>query len=226
MELSVIKVGGSIAQQPTKLRILCKRINELSQKFSLVVIGGGGEFADTVRQFDKRFCLSDLAAHRMAILAMDQYSLLLTDLIPNAVATERLEQTKELLNGGKLPVFLPSKLMFCEDPLANSWDVTSDSIALYLARRLVACKVLLVTDVDGVFTADPKVYQDAKLIENLSAGELSAMKQLTSVDRFLPNLLSQTHIDCYVVNGLYPERVAAVLEGKKAVYTKLSGKSL
>ena len=58
--------------------------------------------------------------------------------------------------------------MLSEDPLENSWDVTSDSIAVYIADRLQV-KVLLVTDVDGVYTNDPKSNPEAKLIKKLSA---------------------------------------------------------
>jgi 5-(aminomethyl)-3-furanmethanol phosphate kinase len=221
----VVKVGGSLALQPEKLQNLCRKLAESSKKHMLVLVPGGGEFADIVRQLDKRFSLSKAASHRMAILGMDQYGWLLTDLIPNAVAIDSLDETAETLALGKLPVFLPSKLMFHDDPFENSWDVTSDSIALYLAGRLGARRVLLVTDVDGVYTADPKVHADAKLIKKLTAQELYALKQRTSVDKFFPKLLSQTMIDCCVVNGLFPLRIEAVLEGKKALYTQISGKS-
>ena len=59
--------------------------------------------------------------------------------------------------------------MFLEDPLEKSWDVTSDSIAAYIANLLQAQKLLLVTDVDGIFYEDPKKKLDTKLIEELSA---------------------------------------------------------
>jgi len=115
--------------------------------------------------------------------------------------------------------------MFQENPLENSWDVTSDSIAAYVAGRVNAGKVVLVTDVDGVFTSDPKKFSDAKLIEKLSAKELSKLNQRTSVDRYLPNLLLKARIDCYVVNGKYPERVEAVLAGQQTTCTLVSART-
>ncbi|MCW3999435.1 MAG: delta 1-pyrroline-5-carboxylate synthetase [Candidatus Bathyarchaeota archaeon] len=225
MDIAVLKVGGSLAEYPLKLRLLAQKIGELSVNHRLVVVGGGGEFADVVRQLDGRFGLSDCASHRMAILGMDQYGLLLADIIPNAVVTGSIEETLDVLDKGGLPVFLPSTMLFRLDPLENSWDVTSDSIALYVAGRLGASRLLLLTDVDGVYTADPKVHADAELIGKLSADELSDFKQRTSVDRYLPKLIVQTQIDCYVVNGLYPERVAAVLQKQEGIYTKISGKT-
>jgi hypothetical protein len=97
------------------------------------------------------------------------------------------------LDLGKLPVFLPSNLLLKEDPLENSWNVTSDSIAVYLADRLEVSKVLLVKDVDGVYPNDPKKHPDAKLIKNLSASQLLAMNKRTSVDKALPKLLENVN---------------------------------
>ena len=129
---------------------------------------------------------------------------------------------QETLDLGKLPVFLPSNFLLNKDPLENSWDVTSDSIAVYIAGQLHASRVLLVTDVDGVYTCDPKKFSDAKLISKLSAKELLKMNKKTSVDRFLPKLLLQLQIECFVVNGLYPDWVEAVLDGRDAVCTVIN----
>ena len=222
MTATVVKVGGSLANYPEKLRALCVKLSEVSLKHKLLVVPGGGEFADVVRDLDARFSLSCGASHRMAILGMEQYGFLLSDLMPNSFAVNRLEEVKKVLDLGKLPVFLPSNLLLSEDPLENSWNVTSDSIAVYIAGRLQVRKVLLVTDVDGVYTSDPKKYSDAKLIEKLSAEQLLAMNKRTSVDKFLPKLLLKLKVDCYVVNGLFPERVGAVLERQDAVCTLIN----
>ncbi len=219
MKATVIKVGGSLALQPEKLRALCVMLSEVSKNNRLIVIPGGGEFADAVRSLDKRFSLSSSASHRMAILGMDQYGLLLSDLIPNSVTVSKLEEIKYFLDSGGLPVFLPSNLLLGENELENSWDVTSDSIALFIAGKLETTKVLLVTDVDGIYMEDPKISPGAKLIRKLSAGELLAMNKRTSVDKALPKLLLHSPIDCFVVNGFFPERIEAVLNGQDALFT-------
>ena len=219
MDATVVKVGGSLALYPEKLRALCAKLSEISAKHKLIVVPGGGEFADVVRGVDKRFNLSSKASHRMAILGMDQYGFLLSDLMPCSCAVNQLENVQKVLDLGKLPVFLSSNLLLSEDPLQNSWDVTSDSITVYIAGQLHISKVLLVTDVDGVYTCDPKKHSDAKLIKRLSAKELLMMNKRTSVDKFLPKLLLQLQIECFVVNGLYPERVEAVLVGRDTVCT-------
>ena len=216
---AVIKIGGSLAEDPEQLKALCTKLSEFAKKYTITVVPGGGRFADVVRDFDKRFTLSNGISHRMAILGIDQFGLLLSQIIPNSCATYLLTDAKQLSEIGVVPVFLPSRLMFREDPLENSWNVTSDSIAAYVASRLHVAKVFLVTDVDGIFTKDPKKHADAALIERLSAEELLKLNKRTSVDRYLPKLLLEVSIDCYVVNGNHPERIEAILAGQQATCT-------
>lgn len=222
MDAVVVKVGGSLALQPEKLRRLCTKLTELSRVHRLIVVPGGGEFADAVRNLDSRFGLSPQASHRMAILGMDQYGLLLADLIPTSRLVDKLEGVQDILGSGRLPVFLPATSLSSETALETSWDVTSDSIAVYVAGKLCVSKAILVTDVDGIFTCDPKKFPDAKLIRKMSARDLLEMAERTSVDKFLPKLLLQLQVECYVVNGFHPQRIKAILNGKDAVCTLIT----
>ena len=222
---AVIKVGGSLAEDPERLKALCRKLSELAKTYALIVVPGGGRFADAVRELDQRFNLSSAVSHRMAILGMDQFGLLLCQVIPDSCATYLLDDAKQLSEVGVVPVFLPSRLMFRADPLENSWDVTSDSIAAYVANRVRAKKLILATDVDGVFTSDPKTRSDAKLIEQLSVEKLLGLKQRTSVDPYLPKLLLDAEICCYVVNGQYPDRIASVLAGQHTTCTVIAART-
>ncbi len=223
MNATVVKIGGSLSLYPEKLRALCLKISEISKEQKLIVVPGGGEFADVVRRLDKNFHLSSSTSHRMAILGMDQYGMLLSDLIPGSIMINKLEEIEYYFDLNKLPIFLPSQLLLREDPLENSWDLTSDSIAVYIADRLQVTKVLLVTDVDGIYNGDPKKFSEAKLINNLSVNELFAKNKRTSVDKALPKLLLKTPIDCFVVNGLFPERIKLILDGQDSIYTLIKG---
>jgi aspartokinase-like uncharacterized kinase len=219
MDINVVKVGGSLAENPDSLRVLCKKLGELSVQQGLVVVGGGGEFADVVRAQDELFGLSAFVSHRMAILGMDAYGFLLADLTPNSCVVDSFEGARRVLSEGKLAVFLPSRFMFSSDPLENSWDVTSDAITACIAERLEAKKILLLTNVDGIFNCDPKTCKDAQLISNITPEALLARNQRSSVDTILPKLLSQSKISCIVLNGLFPERVSAALRGQETVCT-------
>ena len=222
MDAVVVKVGGSLALKPEKLRDLCMKLSQLSHQQGLIVVPGGGEFADIVRDMDKRFKLAPSTNHRMAILGMDEYGMLLHDLSPNSECVDDFGLLKDTLKMGRLPIFLPSAFTFADDGLENSWDVTSDSIAAYVAERLGVRQVVLVTDVDGVFDCDPKKHPEAKLLMHVTAEKLLGMGR-TSVDKYLPKLLLQLKVECIVVNGFYPERVEAVLQRKKTVCTIIEG---
>ncbi len=215
---AVLKVGGSLAEYPTSLRRLCKELAIFAKDHKILIVPGGGKFADVVREFDKTYSLSDMVAHKIAILAMDQFGMFLSDITPNPHVSYSLEEVRDSPSG-TLPIFLPSRFIFRKDPLESSWDVTSDSVAAYIAGMIHANKLILVTDVDGIFTEDPKKSLDAKLIEEVSAKQLLSWNKRTSVDRALPRMLVKTKLDCYVVNGNYPKRIKAVLEMQKSVYT-------
>lgn len=216
---AVIKIGGSLAEDPERLRALCRKMSELAKKYALIVVPGGGKFADVTRDFDQRFALSSAVSHRMAILGMDQFGLLLSDIVPNSRVFRQFDDVKEIFEAKAMPILLPSHVLFQDDQLENSWDVTSDSIAAYIGERLNVKKVILVTDVDGIFTKDPKKHGDAKLIERISAKKLLTMNRRTSVDKFLPKLLSKAKIECYVVNGKYSARIEAILAGQRTTCT-------
>jgi aspartokinase-like uncharacterized kinase len=218
---AVIKVGGSLAEHAEALKALGVELSKIAKKHSFIVVPGGGKFADVVREYDKKFNLPPTYSHRLAILSMDQYGLLLSQLILDSCTFDGLEDASRFSDSKRVPVFLPSKLMFQENPLETSWDVTSDSIAAYFACRLHADKLILVTDVDGVFTENPLDHPDAKLLSEVSTEELLSRAERTSVDSFLPKLLLQHKLDCYVANGKYPERIHDILSGNKTTCTRI-----
>ncbi len=221
MGVIVVKIGGSLSQKPQELKVLCEKLSILARKYALVVVPGGAGFADCVRMYDRSFSLSPVVTHRMAILGMDQYGLLLSSFFSNCRIVDELDEIKSM-HVGELAIFLPSKYMFEVDPLENSWDVTSDSIAGYIAGKLCSEKVLLVKDVDGIFTGDPKKMLDGKLIRHLYAQQLLELNKSTSVDVYLPKVLLKSKVRCYIVNGLYPERIEDILEGKETVCSVIS----
>jgi aspartokinase-like uncharacterized kinase len=218
---AVIKVGGSLAETPGVLKELCVEVSQIAKKYSILVIPGGGKFADAVRELDSKFALPAAISHKMAILAMDQYGLLLSHLIPDGCTCESLQDAKRLIKSGGVTVFLPSKSLSREDPFEPSWDVTSDSIAAYFAIKLKAKKLILATDVDGIFVENPKKNPHSKLLKEVSAEELLKINGRTSIDRFLPRFLLKNQLECYVVNGNYPKRIGDILAGSQTIGTRI-----
>ena len=110
----------------------------------LVVVPGGGPFADQVRDAQKRMDFSDNAAHAMAILAMDQFGYVILDRHERLAPARSLEEIEQAVEAGKIPVWLPSALAIFVPDIRASWDITSDSLAAWLAGKLAADALLLI----------------------------------------------------------------------------------
>ena len=139
--LWVVKLGGSLWRAP-ELRCWLD-ILAAARRLRVVVVPGGGPFADAVREAQPALGFSDRAAHRMALLAMEQYGTALSDLEP------RLTPARKAADLRGLPgptVWMPLPLAEGAD-VAESWEVTSDTLAVWLAGVLGATCAVLVKSV-------------------------------------------------------------------------------
>lgn len=147
--LAVVKVGGSLAGQPGALERVGRALAQARDMRPLVVIPGGGPFADAVREFDRQSGLSPDAAHWMAILAMDQFAYVLGDRVPGGQVVTDAREVGEALQRHQVPILAPARWLRAADELPHSWEVTSDSLAAYLAVLLGADELVLVKPVAG-----------------------------------------------------------------------------
>jgi aspartokinase-like uncharacterized kinase len=134
----VVKLGGSLHGSPALRRWLTDLA--CSPGPPRVVVPGGGPFADAVRSLQPVLKVDDLAAHRMAILAMQQFGIALQALEPRLA----LAETEAELRSSQAAVWLPWCLVGLEPRIEASWTVTSDSLACWLATRLRATDLVLV----------------------------------------------------------------------------------
>ena len=109
----------------------------------VVVVPGGGPFADAVRDAQPKIGFSDDAAHHMALLAMEQYGCALASLNGAFVGADTADAMARALDARQVPVWMPSRMALAAD-IPASWDITSDSLAAWLAGRLGARQLLLV----------------------------------------------------------------------------------
>jgi aspartokinase-like uncharacterized kinase len=154
----VIKIGGGLLTAVADLDGAIRGVESLSRSCRVLVVPGGGPFADAVRDVDRRVELSDDAAHWMAVLAMDQYAHLLASRRAALTVVWSLAEAVVVREAGQVPVLAPFRWLREEDPLPHSWDVTSDSIAAWIAGAAGARALLLVKPrgatgslVDGYF---------------------------------------------------------------------------
>jgi 5-(aminomethyl)-3-furanmethanol phosphate kinase len=155
----VIKLGGALA----KTGNIRGWLDVLAEAGGgrVVVAPGGGEFADQVRAAQKQWQFSDAAAHRMAVLAMEQYALMLCGIRKELIPAANVSEMHHVLSQNQVPVWLPSIMLMREADVARNWDVTSDSLAAWLAKKLEASALMLVKEA----TVDSKAIHAAKLAE-------------------------------------------------------------
>jgi dihydroneopterin aldolase len=142
----VIKLGGSFAFSP-HLRDWIAAIAACAGR--MVIVPGGGPFADAVRAVQAPMGFDDRAAHRMGLLAMEQYGCAIASLDQRLLLADSLESIRQGLAEGKVPVWLPAQMALADAAIPPSWDVTSDSLAAWLAGRVDAERLLLVKHVDA-----------------------------------------------------------------------------
>lgn len=147
---TVIKLGGSLLGRQGALEEIIPHL-ELAgaRRDRVVIVPGGGPFADTVRRLDSEIGLTDDAAHWMAILGMDQYAQLLASRIAGTQLVAEPGEIAATLASGQLPVLAPYRWIRSTDRLPHSWEVTSDSIAAWVAGELGASRLILVKPVIG-----------------------------------------------------------------------------
>jgi aspartokinase-like uncharacterized kinase len=186
----VVKIGGSLPDRIPDL------IREL-RGFRVVIVPGGGNFADLVREC--RIEDQD-AAHWMAIAAMEQFGWYISSF--GLPATDRLE----------IPpvssVLLPYLSLRTYDPLPHSWDISSDTIAGWVAARL-SLDLLLIKSVDGI------------RIRGEVQEHISAPVESQDVDPCLIPFVLSHGVKVGVVNGRRPGFLSGVLRGEFAPGTTI-----
>lgn len=142
---TVVKLGGSYAFSSA----LKRWIDAVAACAGhVVVVPGGGPFAETVRVAQPKMGFDDRAAHAMALLAMEQYGCALASLGAGWRLAASAAAIRDVLREGGVPVWSPTPMLREANDVPWSWDVTSDSLAAWLAGRIGAKRVLLVKQLE------------------------------------------------------------------------------
>ncbi len=181
----MVKIGGSCSSH---LQDIIPDLKECADHadVAILIIPGGWIFADMVRDME----LDNTTAHWMAVKAMDLYGHYISSF---GIDTIEPYQFGIDVSGVNVNVLLPYRLVRAYNELPHSWEVTSDSIALWVAYKMGFKEIIKLTDVDGVMA-------NGRLVEEVDAENIACLK--TCVDGYSPALIQEFGLDMFVCNGL------------------------
>ncbi|MFY9292884.1 MAG: uridylate kinase [Methylorubrum rhodinum] len=156
----MVKVGGSLVSDRARLCAVLARCAE----DSVAIVPGGGPFADAVRTAQTALGFDDALAHRLALDAMGRMAEVFCSLEPRLAIAASVEAVADALAQGRAIVWDPAALKAGCPDIPESWDVTSDSLALWLATRLGAGRCILEKSAP-VPTTDPEALAALGLVD-------------------------------------------------------------
>jgi aspartokinase-like uncharacterized kinase len=186
----VVKIGGGLLRVEglAGLRRACAGAIELAGRQPVLVVPGGGPFADAVRDVDAQVGLPNGVSHALALRAMDQLGVLLAPLLPTAELLSRLAAPPAL-------GLLVAASAFAGRPdIPESWIVTSDSLAVLAAAAIGGSEAVLLKPVAGVQGRWPS---DDPPLAKLTANELQVLQDAggaRAVDPYLPEAVRRTGV--------------------------------
>lgn len=180
----VIKLGGSLSRSDALVNCL-NAVEKNYQDRAVIIVPGGGAFADQVRLAQQHWQFGDNTAHHMAILAMQQMALMFKGLKPGfAVAHNVAAIQDQLSRQKKIIIWSPDIVELDNAGIQASWDITSDSLAAWLAKTLSATELILVKSV--------------AIETSLSLQQLA---ELQIIDKAFCNVVAQADFETQIINA-------------------------
>jgi 5-(aminomethyl)-3-furanmethanol phosphate kinase len=140
MHLRIVKLGGSLLDLPGVADRLRLWLAGEPPAATLLIVGGG-QLADAIRRAQQVHGWDDAASHRLCLDIMGVTAALACELLPEASLVRRPDEIDRTAPG--LPIIDVRAFLIAADPLPESWQVTSDSIAAHLAVLLEADELVL-----------------------------------------------------------------------------------
>ena len=139
----VLKLGGSLMHSE-ELVFWLENIFSRTTDNIIIVVPGGGEFAENIRELQRQLNFNDKIAHKMALLAMCQYGYFLTGINTDIKIIKNTEALCLDKNIAETFLWLPDDSLENISEISENWDFSSDSISLWLATYLTADKLIIV----------------------------------------------------------------------------------
>ena len=163
----VVKFGGSLLAS-NKICEWIAKLDHWSRDKSVILVPGGGEFADAVRFVQTRCEMSDESAHKLALGAMRLLGKALTLLSDRKPVFHSISEIERNKFETSFRIWVPSDQEFRETAMPENWSVTSDSISLWLANYLDASDLLLLKS-KAAPHADPSRWSESAYVDEYFA---------------------------------------------------------
>jgi aspartokinase-like uncharacterized kinase len=152
---SLLEDAGFVPRLASFLTQEARRSAEQGTPFEPMIVVGGGRTADLVRGWDQRFQLGDEPAHWLALASLALNERLLEALFINARIVYDEDDLYATWQQALVPILQTETWvhhfeLLAEEPdpadilLPHNWNVTSDTIALWLADKLEATEFHLI----------------------------------------------------------------------------------
>ncbi len=237
--VAVFKIGGKILENSKNLECTISQLKKLYDDNTLqkiIIIPGGGSYANFIRSIDKKIVLGDDLAHWTAIFSMDYNGKDVNKQFPDL---ECIDDFKDIRSAKRIfCIFLPYNYLKKKDELQHSWDVTSDSITIYIANKLNLNECYLIKDIDGIYNKNNEVIKEISTIQYKNYkkdGKLAKiglnqnnLKKSKPIDSYSLTLIDKYKISCILLNGTGTVQNSRIfnyfknIELENQVYTKIN----
>jgi aspartokinase-like uncharacterized kinase len=187
----VVKIGGSLAETG-RLKSALDLI--AAAKRPVVVVPGGGEFAQKVRDLQNALRFDDKSAHRLAMLGMHQMAEMYFTLDQRFAAADSLDGIARQQAAGLTPVWMPLQMCQTDPEIPTDWSITSDGLAARLAERMAGAPLVLLKSVD--------------VAPNETAADLA---REGVVDAVFPDIVARANLDWRILGPKDDAAFAALL---------------
>ena len=216
----VVKIGGHLISTRDGINVdLFKRYSRLFSEIYdggrwCIVVGGGEEarrYVKAARSLGVNESICDLIAVKVTRIN----ALLLASLLGERAIQKIPESLEELIQySSRGRIVVMGGLQPGQSTIA---------VSALAAEAINADKLIVATDVDGIYTDDPKLNPDARLLEEVTLSQLMKIVEKTShkageyklIDMVAYKVLSRSHIQTIYLNGMDPENVRRAIMGER-----------
>lgn len=193
----LMKLGGSLLYDLDKTKMLMERIEKSSNK-NVVYTVGSGYLGEVYKKWGREENKINVPYENSIKIWSDIQSTnanIMASLNPNFIVCDNVEEVDMALKKEKRPIL--DARGFHEEFKELKYQ-TTDVRAACLCNKLNCKNLIIVTDVDGIYSGDPKKDTGSQKLKVIKAKELTKMGR-TSVDKGLAEMLIQYGITGYVV---------------------------